>query len=773
MTAAPQQTPSSLDHALALARYGFRVLPIRPGEKRPPMTAWQDAASAEARPIRAWFDGIYRKHGVGIATGHLADGAQFFVLDLDERDEFSGSDNLAALEEVHGKLPDTIISLTGSGSTHRFYRVPAGHETPRNDQAGKLGQGIDVRGEGGQVVVAPTIHPNGNPYAWESGHGPGQIDMAEAPAWLLDLLKPAPEPVEATPRDPLSGQRPRDALMQPTGPADRYNERTTWQEVLEADGWTLSHSRGGEDYWVRPGKTAREGISATVGWSGNDALKVFSSSVPWLEAERTYSRFQYFTARHHQGDERAAARRIMGDEELARGAAQTSVRPTQMTADDDDWGPVTPAPVLPEEFWERRQYLQHVRDAARARLVAPGAVLGAVLARVAAWTPPSTCLPPIVGAHAPLSLYVALHGASGDGKSSPAACAADLLPEVPGGCVGPLSLGSGEGLVEAYHTMVTEEDENGKKVQVKRQTFHGALFSLDEGQLLSEIGQRKGSTILPVLRTAWSGGDPGTANATMETRRHLKPHSYHVGLVSLWQTGTAQVLLGDADGGTPQRFIWLDVSDPGARMDGPEWPGALDWQPPAQIKMGSLLGLNPLHVASDIVEEVKAARVAHLHREAVSDPLDAHRFLNLLKLAGVLTVLDRRDAVTADDWDLAKVIIRASDATRDWIIAEGAREAALTRAGKVAFDVHRALAVSEAEVTTAVQRAAKAVYRAVVRLGDAVTHRDIARAIASRDRQHCTVDDAIAEAVRLQWIEASGDSWKVSQSKPAQTSAAK
>jgi hypothetical protein len=310
MASAAEPTASALDHALALARHGFRVLPIKPGEKRPPMTAWQDAASADERPIRAWFDGIYRNHGVGIATGHLANGAAFFVLDIDDREHHSGTDTLEQLEDAHGKLPDTITSITGSGGGHRFFTVPDGRPCPRNDQSGRLGPGLDIRGEGGQVVVAPTVHPNGHAYMWEDGHGPGRIPMAEAPAWLLDLLEPEP----ATPRPPApSGVR--DAFMAATvGPADRYNDTTTWAQLLEADGWTHSHTRDGEEYWTRPGKETREGVSATVGWAGNDALKVFTSGVPWLQADRTYSKFQYHALRHHNGDERAAARAIIASE---------------------------------------------------------------------------------------------------------------------------------------------------------------------------------------------------------------------------------------------------------------------------------------------------------------------------------------------------------------------------------------------------------------------------------------------------------------------------
>lgn len=43
--------------------------------------------------------------------------------------------------------------------------------------------GIDVRGSGGQIVVAPSLHLSGRRYTWEEG---GEI--AEIPLWLYDLI---------------------------------------------------------------------------------------------------------------------------------------------------------------------------------------------------------------------------------------------------------------------------------------------------------------------------------------------------------------------------------------------------------------------------------------------------------------------------------------------------------------------------------------------------------------------------------------------------------
>ena len=288
MTAAPIPTSNdALIYAHDYAARGLRVLPIRPGEKRPPMSAWQDAATTDPTVIDAWWTGLYRDHGVGIATGP---DSGVFVLDVDVANGKAGDETLADLEHVHGPLPDTATVLTPSGGRHHYFTYPTGREI-RNDAGRRLGPGLDIRGIGGQCVA-----PGDGRYHWDGGT-PG--DIADPPAWLIELLTATPKP--DTPSGPVSTAGDNDSV------AARYNARTTWAQLLTDDGWTLAQTMGdGEQRWVRPGKAAREGISATVGHDGRDALTVFTSSVSWLP-EGTYSRFGYYACRDHAGDRSAAA----------------------------------------------------------------------------------------------------------------------------------------------------------------------------------------------------------------------------------------------------------------------------------------------------------------------------------------------------------------------------------------------------------------------------------------------------------------------------------
>ena len=110
---------SLVDAALAYARRGIRVIPITPRSKVPLIDAWPTQASSDEATIRAWWK-QWPNAGIGIATGK-AGRRQFFVLDIDDKNGKNGSDTLAELETQHGKLPDTVTVLTGTGGRHLYF----------------------------------------------------------------------------------------------------------------------------------------------------------------------------------------------------------------------------------------------------------------------------------------------------------------------------------------------------------------------------------------------------------------------------------------------------------------------------------------------------------------------------------------------------------------------------------------------------------------------------------------------------------------------------
>ena len=133
-------------------------------------------ATSDPDCIRDWWE-MWPEANIGLATGARSG---LFVLDVDQAT--GGWDTLDALQAKYGQLPETPTVITGGLGAHLYFRHP-GRRVPNS--VGKLGPGLDVRGDGGFVVVAPSLHRSGRRYAWDAVRRPDRIPFAEAPAWLV------------------------------------------------------------------------------------------------------------------------------------------------------------------------------------------------------------------------------------------------------------------------------------------------------------------------------------------------------------------------------------------------------------------------------------------------------------------------------------------------------------------------------------------------------------------------------------------------------------
>jgi hypothetical protein len=187
---------------------GFRVLPLHwmvatgrcscekpdcpsPG-KHPINGKWQ-TPTAPADSDSGWWRTLGVNEGnpvdwspwsnIGILCGK---DSGIFVLDIDIKDA-DGFATLARAEAQHPDepIPSTLIVQTGSGGRHYFFQWPGydvGNSKPWGSKAG-----VDIRGDQGQVVAAPSI----------SGYGPYVIaanitsasQIAPAPSWLLERIQ--------------------------------------------------------------------------------------------------------------------------------------------------------------------------------------------------------------------------------------------------------------------------------------------------------------------------------------------------------------------------------------------------------------------------------------------------------------------------------------------------------------------------------------------------------------------------------------------------------
>ena len=174
---------NSLQSALNYASEGFQVFPLVPLEKRPKTSNGFKSATTDSHRIWNWWEES-SSAGVAIRTGRLSGGPSFFVLDIDTGTDKDGFEALERLERDHEKLPDTLSVSTPSGGSHRYFMIPQSREV--SNSASGIGEGLDIRGEGGYVVAPPTQLPNGK-YTASGSFDPSHI--ADCPEWLLDLVE--------------------------------------------------------------------------------------------------------------------------------------------------------------------------------------------------------------------------------------------------------------------------------------------------------------------------------------------------------------------------------------------------------------------------------------------------------------------------------------------------------------------------------------------------------------------------------------------------------
>jgi hypothetical protein len=180
-----------LEHALAYARLGWPVFPLKPGDKIPLIPKAKGGrgvhdATTDAAQIAAWW-AAWPRANIGIAC------TAFWVLDVDyggwDAIEPDGADSFALLTKRYGRLPETVQQLTGGGGWQYLFQP----DERIGNGVGFL-PGLDTRAAGGYVAAPPSIHPSGRAYHWRRGHAPGEIALAPAPAWLVALIKPPPPP---------------------------------------------------------------------------------------------------------------------------------------------------------------------------------------------------------------------------------------------------------------------------------------------------------------------------------------------------------------------------------------------------------------------------------------------------------------------------------------------------------------------------------------------------------------------------------------------------
>lgn len=215
--------------ALWYAKHGWSIFPLRPRTKEPFASLGVYSATNDTGQVAQWWQ-RWPQANIGLHCG----GCGLVGLDLDVyKDTFAGDGLLCRADE------ETVTNLTGGGGTHLLYAAKDGERF--TNQRGNLPPGIDIKAWGGYLVLPPSIHPSGNPYHWELGYGPHEIEALPLPYSLRSILE------ETRSRQRVVGPPDSYAVQISTKLVDSILKRldlaTYGAQAYDGDGrkWILQH----------------------------------------------------------------------------------------------------------------------------------------------------------------------------------------------------------------------------------------------------------------------------------------------------------------------------------------------------------------------------------------------------------------------------------------------------------------------------------------------------------------------------------------------------
>lgn len=159
-----------------IVRLGYKVIPLAKNKKLPLIAEWTTKASSDESVITAWEDS-FPGCNWGLATGRISG---VIVIDIDPR---HGGD-ISWRKLTEGKTIKTSVCKTGGGGEHYYFKVP--NSLQIKNAVLTTHPGIDIRGDGGQVVIPPSTHQSGLQYTWQ--FAPWDVSPAEIPDWLLKII---------------------------------------------------------------------------------------------------------------------------------------------------------------------------------------------------------------------------------------------------------------------------------------------------------------------------------------------------------------------------------------------------------------------------------------------------------------------------------------------------------------------------------------------------------------------------------------------------------
>lgn len=739
----------------AIAKYYVQagwlgVLPLPPGKKDPVpagFTGWRHfTIDPTSRDIDKWM----RDNPAGNVALRMP--RNVLGIDVDAYDGKEGAASLAAAEAKWGPLPPTwrTTSRIGTESGIRLYQVPENMKWPNT-----VGPGIETIHRGHRYIVAPpSVHPDtGDHYMWVSPTGePGwEFPSPSSLPWLPDswvggltageMRDTATRRSEALPGSSgwLTPGTPCRAVR---GQLERLSE------ALSAQGSRHDNTRDLMLATLYLGQQGHEGVHYALGTMRNHYIAAVEKDRHGSDIEGEWRRmlqgaFEIISAQPREpeecdGEDCGKPKKLEAPPAL-QGIVITP--PSEQQAEEEK--------TLEDRFFEARPELEHIRQFARARVTSPWAVLGVVLTRVVCQVPPMVVIPPIVAGHASLNLFVGLVAPSGGGKQAAEAVAEDAF--IYNGDQEIVPLGSGEGLVKSYATYKKPSGDDPGGLDWKSTSV---LFRASEIDTVAALKGRSSATLMPAIRDAWNGDRLGFGYADQEKRILLPAHSYRMGLVVGIQPDRADTLLGEdeAQGGTPQRFLWLPATDDHGYErpeDLPEAPPRRNWVKP-DWTFGRFTGGDGRTLLTVPDEVSYIIRMAAIKRNrGDDDALDGHALLARLKVACALGFLHGNPDPTMEDWDLAGLVMAKSDATRAMVLARMEERRRKAQEAKLAFKREETEVVEEAKGSAVKRRIERAVRRHLT--SEWITHSALRKKLGSDSRK--IFDEVVHDFIADGWME--------------------
>lgn len=538
----------ALAHAIQYAQLGFKVFPCHScisgvctcGRldcssvgKHPLTPHGVKDATTDADAIRAWWE-RWPFANIAIATGFGK-----WVLDVDPK--HGGLATLADLEAQHGALPQTLTARTGSDGRHNWFRG----EGVRN--AVGVCPGIDVRGEGGYVIVPPSLHKSANAYAWMT---PLDTPVAEPPAWLLVLLP---------------SFREGNAQSQGEARPDLTPSRLSTPTLTFSEGIGFAEHPGAEQGKRQDTLMRLLGIALS---KGENVSSIQSEALAWAkrcappypEQEVMRRLSALLSKRLSKGEcvclsERLSANANEGvDSQEGAGSGQG------LAWKEGSGGSDAVLPSFPTIHTDALTGL-------------PGAIVQAVAPETEADATGIllsllVCFGNAVGKGAWFrvgierhygNLFLAVEGDTASGKGQTFSIGHGLLSladaEWASTCVA-YGLASGEGLVDRLRDADADEGEalTLAMPSVKRLLCYESEFARPVTAM-----RREGNTLSPILRAAWDGQ---TLEVNTRGKSRLRASNAHVSVIAhVTPEETAKLLSGSVEvaNGFANRFLWARV----------------------------------------------------------------------------------------------------------------------------------------------------------------------------------------------------------------------